>query len=76
MTEQEKSLVKENSVVQINENGQEGWIGCFLQVSEVKTWGIMGWVQIPMGGSAYLRPTWNQIDYIGNAVLVPQKHNQ
>jgi hypothetical protein len=71
-----KQLVKENSVVQLNEKAQEGWIGCFLQVSEVKNWGVQGWVQIPMGGSAYLRPTWDQIDYIGEAVLVHQKEAQ
>jgi hypothetical protein len=71
-----KQLVKDNSVVQLNERAQEGWIGCFLQVSEVKNWGVMGWVQIPMGGSAYLRPTWEQIDYIGEAVLVHQKESE
>jgi hypothetical protein len=71
-----KQLDKENSVVQLNEKAQEGWIGCFLQVSEVKNWGVQRWVQIPMGGSAYLRPTWDQIDYIGEAVLVHQKEAQ
>lgn len=67
-----KDLVVVNSVVQLNEKAQEGWVGCFLQVSEVKNWGVQGWVQIPMGGSAYLRPTWDQIDYIGQAVLIKQ----
>jgi hypothetical protein len=67
-----KEDVKENSVVQLNENAAEGWVGCFLQVSEVKSWGVQGWVQIPKGGSAYLRPTWEQMDYIGEAVLTPK----
>lgn len=31
-----------NSVVQVNENGQEKWIGCFVQVSEVKELGSTG----------------------------------
>jgi len=71
-----KDLVKVNSVVQLNEHAQEGWIGCFLQVSEVKSWGVQGWVQIPKGGSAYLRPTWEQIDYIGEAIMTFQKEKE
>ena len=65
--------IKVNSVVQLNERAEEGWVGCFLQVSEVKNWGVQGWVKIPMQGSAYLRPTWDQIDYIGEAILIQNK---
>ncbi len=69
-----KELVQENSVVQINEKGQAGWVGCFVQVSEVKSWGIQGWVQIPMQeGQAYIRVPWDQMDYIGEAALMLQK---
>lgn len=63
--------IQENSVVQVNENGGEGWIGCLVQVSEVKAWGIQGWVKIPMQGEAYIRLKWNQVEFIGNAVLMP-----
>lgn len=63
--------IKENSVVQINENGPEGWIGCFVQVSEVKSWGIQGWVQIPEGGAAYIRLKEDTYDYIGTAIMIP-----
>lgn len=61
--------VIENSIVQVNENGHDGWVGCLIQVSEVKNWGIQGWVQIPKGGQAYIRLEWNQINYIGHAVM-------
>jgi hypothetical protein len=61
--------IKVNSVVQINEKGQEGWIGCLLQVSEVKEWGIMGWVQMPMQGAAYLRVKFEALEYIGQAIM-------
>ncbi|MBC8147426.1 MAG: hypothetical protein H8E98_05520 [Bacteroidetes bacterium] len=67
--------IKINSVVQINETSREGWIGCLVQVSELKDWGIQGWVQIPMQGSAYIRLKWDEIDYIGEAVLYPQETN-
>jgi hypothetical protein len=68
-----EELIKENSVVQINEKGQEGWVGCLVQVSEKKTWGIQGYVKIPMQGEAYIRLNWEQIDFIGDAVMSPQK---
>lgn len=68
-----KELINENSVVQINEKGQEGWIGCLVQVSEVKNWGIQGWVKIPMQGDAYIRLNWEQIEFIGDAIMSPQK---
>lgn len=59
----------ENAVVQVNEKGQQDWIGCLVQVSEVKGWGIQGWVQIPKSGQAYIRLKWEEIDYIGQAVM-------
>lgn len=59
-----------NDVVQITETGPEGWMGCFVQVSEVKTWGIQGWVQIPMQeGQAYIRLKWDQFEFVGEAVM-------
>jgi sporulation protein YlmC with PRC-barrel domain len=67
-------MIKENSVVQINETGPEGWIGCFVQVSEVKTWGVQGWVQIPQRGAAYIRLPFDTIDHIGEAILIHQNN--
>lgn len=69
-------LIKENSVVQINEKGQEGWVGCLVQVSEVKAWGILGFVNLPMQGDAYIRLKWEQIEFIGNAIMTHQKEEQ
>lgn len=60
----------ENSIVQVNENGNKDWIGCLVQVSEVKGWGVQGWVQIPQSGQAFIRLKWDEIDYIGQAVMV------
>ena len=73
MSKEIDTRIKENSVVQLNENAQDGWRGCLAQVDEVRSWGVQCWIQIPMQGSAYLRPTWDQIDYIGEAVLSPTK---
>ena len=65
-----EELVKKNSVIQITENGKEGWIGCLVQVTEVKDWGIQGFVNIPTQGEAYIRLKWDEIKYIGEAVMV------
>ena len=63
------SKIIKNAVVQVNEKGQQDWIGCLVQVSEVKGWGIQGWVHIPKSGQAYIRLKWEEIDYIGQAVM-------
>lgn len=63
----------ENAIVQVNEKGQEGWIGCLVQVSEIKEWGVQGWVQIPASGQAYIRLKWDEVDYIGQAVMITVK---
>lgn len=67
-----QDVIKENSIVQINDKGPDGWIGCLVQVSEIKTWGIQGWVKIPQSGDAYIRLNWDKIEHIGEAVMIPQ----
>ncbi len=65
-----------DSVVQANEKFKEGWRGCLIQVDEIKSWGIQGWVQLPMQGSAYIRLKWDEMDYIGQAVLGPKREEE
>jgi hypothetical protein len=65
--------IKENSIVQVNEKGQGGWIGCLIQVSEVKSWGIQGYIHIPTQGDACIRLEWDKVEYIGDAVLIHQE---
>ena len=63
-------MLQINTVVQITENGPDGWVECFVTVSEVKSWGIQGYVQIPMEECrAYIRLKPNQFQVIGTAVL-------
>ena len=63
------SRIQKNSVVQVNDKGHEGWVGCLLQVDEVKTWGIIGHVQIPHGGIVPIRISRDSIDFIGEALM-------
>lgn len=51
--------------------------GCFALVTEVKPWGIQGFVSIPQErgkppGEAYCRLEWRQIELVGRASWVPQ----
>lgn len=52
-----------------------GWIGAFIMATDIKSWGIQGFVhQIDThkkSSRAFTRLEWNQIEYIGRAVLVP-----
>jgi len=66
-------------VFQINErHGRKGWMGAFVLCTEIKTWGIQGFVHMiktseEPPGFAYIRLKWEEIDYIGHAGLVPQE---
>lgn len=64
-------MIKEGSIVQANENAGE-WCGCLLIVDEVKSWGVQAGMKIPNNGTAYIRLTFDQVEYIGEAILVPR----
>lgn len=42
-------------VVQIDPQHDNRFGGCFMLVTEVKSWGYQGFVQIPASGQAYYR---------------------
>lgn len=61
--------IQENSVIQINEIGPDGWEGCLMQVDKVAMWGVMATMQIPRGGTTAIRLEWPQFEYVGEAPL-------
>ena len=63
-------MIKKGSVIQANENANE-WCGCLLIVSEVRPWGVQAGMKVPFHGDAYIRLNFDQVEYIGEAVLVP-----
>lgn len=63
-------MIKRGSVIQINEKVPE-WCGCLMMVDEVKSFGCMASMKIPLQGVAYLRLMSDQYEYIGEAVFVP-----
>jgi hypothetical protein len=67
----EETSIEVNDIVQINENGKEGWVGCLVQVDEVKNFGIQGFVRMPLQGDAYIRLNFDQFEKVGKAILMP-----
>lgn len=64
-------------VFQINEkHGRSGWVGAFVMATEIKVWGIMGFVthvdSHEEQSRAYIRLPWQEVDFIGHAALIPQ----
>lgn len=59
------------SVIQATENAGN-WCGCLLIVDEVKSWGVVASMLVPMQGIAYIRLKFDQFVYIGEAVLIPE----
>ncbi len=59
------------SVVQIDPGHDDVFGASFLVVTEMKSWGVQGYVTIPgkdgNGGSAYYRVAFEHIVYIGEA---------
>jgi hypothetical protein len=67
--------VKAGDVVQILDvHGREGWVGAFVLVTEVKEWGVQGFVHVVQThescASAYIRLIWDHIEWIGPAEMV------
>lgn len=62
-------MISVNDVVQISPD--HDWSGCFVLVTEIKSWGIQGFVQIPLQGQAYIRLKHEDYERIGTAVFVP-----
>ena len=64
-------------VFQINErHGRQGWIGAFVMATEIRKWGIQGFVSHvethDKQTRAYIRLEWYHVDYVGRAPLIPQ----
>jgi len=55
-----------NDVVQINPLVNR-FGGCFMQVTEVKSWGAQGFVKVPAEGKAFFRVKNEDMEYIGPA---------
>lgn len=66
--------LKRGSIIQANENAGE-WCGTVLIADEVKSWGCVAFVHVPMNGDAYIRLQPEQFEILSNgeAVLMPKE---
>lgn len=67
--------VKVGDVVQVTNAEKGGWFGALLTVSEVKTWGIQGYMHCvddiaEPGSQAYLRVKWDDLEWVGVATVM------
>jgi hypothetical protein len=70
----EKTELSPGAVVQINPDlaANPMFGACMVTVTEVKGWGVQGYVQAlgeggKGGGLAYIRLKWEEIEYVGQA---------
>ena len=72
---------KAGDVFQITEkHGRKGWIGAFVLATEIKSWGVQGFVAHIVTHeeqqSVYIRLPWSDIEFIGHSVLIPQSKEE
>lgn len=73
-----KKELKEGTLVQLNPElvGNKAFAGCIMVVTEVKDWGVQGYIQgigetrDQHGGQAYYRAHWPEIEEVGEAEWV------
>lgn len=63
-------------VFQINErHGRNGWIGALVLATEIRLWGIQGFVAHvethDTQAKAFIRLKWDELDFVGHAPLMP-----
>lgn len=46
------------------------WAGCFVYVTEMRDWGVVGYVEIPLTGRAYIRLGKDEYERVGRAPFV------
>lgn len=69
----EKRDLKVGDVVQLSPDMENSFFpGCFMYVTEPKSWGAQGFVMIPASGTeppgeAFFRAKWEDMEFVGRA---------
>ncbi len=67
--------MKTGDLYQIVKSQKPGWIGAIVMATEIKPWGIQGFVHVietnDSSGRAYTRLKWEDIEHVGTAHLIP-----
>ena len=72
-----RRLLEPGDVVQITPTTPSAFGGCFMLVTEAKSFGAQGFVAIPNQrgqppASAHYRASWDEMEFIGRAAWVPR----
>ncbi len=70
------SLDQADDLYQIVEShGRKGWIGAIVMATEIKPWGIQGFIHAiendDKSARIYIRLKWDEIEHVGHAHLIP-----
>ena len=63
----EDRTLAQNNIVQVTPE-QGDFAGALVVVTEVRSWGVIGYVQIPRGGQAYIRLEARHFEQTGGRV--------
>lgn len=77
---QRNTFVKEGTIVQIIDEKHD-WFPCLLIISEILSWGVMGYITMPNNlprtgrikgenGNAFIRLTTDKFEIVGKANIV------
>ena len=58
-----------NRIVQVT-NPKHDWFPCLVIVTELKSFGIMGYTSVPRGGDAFIRIKKEDYEVVGKAAMI------
>jgi hypothetical protein len=72
----EPMKLERGDVVQISIDNEPLFAGCFMMVTDPKSWGAQGFISMPKDkstfpGQAYYRCQWADMEFVGKAHFVP-----
>ena len=66
----EAGNLNKGDIVQIDPQHDDVFCGCLMIVTEPKSWGAQGYVQVPQKGNAYYRCKFENMEYCGRATWI------
>ena len=65
----EKPALRKNSIIQVNQNqASRGLNKALMQVCDIRDWGVIGCMIIPLKGIAYFRVNFGDFDHVGEPI--------
>lgn len=77
----QERILNPGDVVQISPEMEDHLFGgCFMVITETKSWGAQGFIAIPQNkgrlpAEAYYRVKWEDMEYVGGATWIPKPYD-